>query len=862
MPKTSSTPAKNKKIFIVDISSLFFRSYYAISLHMKNKEGTSTNAVYGVFKMLHKLIKEKSPDYMVICFDTAHPSFRSKLYSEYKANRDEMPEDLQEQVPYLKQMMKVLDLPSLEKKGVEADDLIGSAVQLAKKKKLETYIISGDKDFAQLVDDNVFLYDTMKDIVYDKQGVKGKWGVYPEQMLDYLSLIGDSSDNVPGVRGVGPKGATTLLEKYKDLDTIYKNIDKITGATQKKLKENKKMAYLSKKLISLKSDLKLSLDIKDAEVEDPKNFTDKKREKLKKFLEELDFKSFLNTFFGEQKTTEKPKKTAGESKKIAGQSKKSKESEVGVDEFLKSLEAYETVWIGAKEDSMYVACKKMIAIINPSDYKKVAQIFDEKWIRYAGYNLKHSWGKLNCKKPLAVWDTMIAGHLLDSQSFKSFKDLCSIYLQKNITEEASIYDIYKTHLLLKRDLEARLKDLDLMTIFQHIELPTIAVLYFMEQKGLLLDLEETKKQSKNLGSNIQKLEKNIHKLAGEEFNISSPKQMAAILYDKLKLPKGRKTKSGYSTDIHELVKIKDKHEILPFIIDHRELFKLKTTYTDSLLNLVDPKTKRIHTQFRQASTSTGRLSSVNPNLQNIPIKTERGREIRKCFIAPKGYQLISADYSQIELRILAHITEDPGLVKAFNNDLDIHASTASEIFNVPLKEVSSELRRKAKAVNFGIAYGQGVYGLADGLGIARDEAKDIITNYFKKYKKIRDYIESIKEEAFKKKYVKTIFGRKRFFRESDFKNPRLKAAIERAAINAPLQGSASDLVKKAMIDLNKSLPINILSQVHDELLFECPNKSVDLELEHIISIMENCIELKVPLKVNVATGQNWKQAHS
>lgn len=854
---------KNKKtMYLIDISSLFFRSYYAISANMKNKKNQPTNALYGVFRMFNKLIKDKSPDHIISCFDTKHPSFRKDLYSEYKANRDEMPEDLQEQVPYLKQMMEVLQIPAVEKKGFEADDIIGSLALAAKKENLETYIVSGDKDFAQLVDNEVFLYDTMKEIIYNPAAVKQKWGVYPEQMLDYLSLVGDSSDNVPGVRGIGPKGATTLLEKYQNLDNIYKNLDIVTGSTQKKLQEGKEMAYLSKKLIDLKTDMGLVLDIEKSKLQRPKDFADKDREKLKSFLEELNFKSFLDMFFAQPK----PKTTAQVTPAITSVKKskadQSKDLILKPEDFLNQLEAYETIWLGFKDDSLYMASKKNITILQSSDYKKTSQVLDEKWIRYAGYNLKYSWKKLGCKNPVAEWDTMIASHLLDSQASKPFKVLCSTYIGKSIQEEDSIRDIYKTHLLLKRDMENRLKDLELTKVYKEIELPLISVLYFIEQKGLLLDMKEVKSQSDRLSKDIEKLEKKICELAQEEFNVSSPKQLAVILFDKLKLPKGRKTKLGYSTDSHELIKMKDLHPILPFLIEHRELFKLKTTYTDSLLSLVDSKTQRVHTQFRQASTSTGRLSSVNPNLQNIPIRTKRGREIRKCFIAPKGFQLISADYSQIELRILAHITEDPGLVTAFENDLDIHASTASEIFNKPLKEITSDLRRVAKAVNFGIAYGQGVYGLSSGLGISREEAKNIIANYFKKYKKIKDYIENIKQEAAANFYVKTIFGRKRFFHETDFKNPRMRAAIERAAINAPLQGSASDLVKMSMIKLDASLPISILSQVHDELLFECPNESVDFESKEITNIMENCVKLKIPLKINIATGTTWEQSHS
>ncbi len=844
-----------KKLYLIDISSLFFRSYYAISLHMKNEKGEPTNALYGVFKMLHKLTKEQSPDYLISCFDSKKASFRKEIYPDYKANRGEMPEDLEQQVPYLKMMMDVLKIPYIEKPGFEADDIIGTLALLGRKKKLNTYIISGDKDFAQLVDKNTFLYDTMKDIIYDTQGVKNKWGVFPDQMLDYLSLIGDSSDNIPGVRGIGPKGATTLLEKYGTLKKIYKNIKHISGSAQKKLIDGEEDAYLSQELIQLKTDMKIDLSLKEAALELPHQFSEQDQKQLKDFLEKLSFKSFRNVFF--------PNKSSSEQKKTQPVSKPAHKSKglIKKEEFLEQLEPYASLWLGSQEDHMYLAFKKRITLLEPSDYKDVGKILDEKWVRYCGYNLKSSWKKLDCVKPIAEWDAMVAGHLLDSKTSKSFKNLCYLYLKSTLEDSSSVDDLYKFHQLLRSNLETQLKKSNLESVLKEIELPTISVLYHMEKRGLLLDVEEVERQSKKLEVDIKNREKKIFNLIGEEFNISSPKQLSVILFEKLKLPKGRKTKSGYSTDSHELIKMKDLHVSLPFIIEHRELFKLKTTYTDSLLSLVNPKSKRIHTQFRQTATSTGRLSSVNPNLQNIPIRTERGRQIRECFIAPQGSKIISADYSQIELRILAHITKDPGLIKAFENDLDIHSATASEVFNIPLKDVTVDLRRKSKAVNFGIAYGQGVYGLAEALGVSRQEARDIINNYFKKFKKIKDYIETTKEESFKKGYVETLFGRKRFFDKSEFKNPRLKAAIERAAINAPLQGSASDLVKKAMIQLDESLPIPLLSQVHDELLFECPEDCIELESQEIISIMENCVKLKVPLKINLAIGSSWNEAH-
>ena len=840
-----------KKLYLIDISSLFFRSYYAISLNMKNTKGEPTNALYGVFKMLNKLIKEESPDYVVSCFDTKEGSFRSEIYSEYKANREEMPEDLEQQVPYLKKMMDVLKISYLEKPGFEADDLIGTLVDYGKKHQLKTYIISGDKDFAQLVDDTTFLYDTMKNKIYDSKGVEEKWGVLPHQMLDYLSLVGDSSDNIPGVRGIGPKGAVQLLKTYKDLENIYKNVKLTKGSLQEKLTKGKDQAYLSKKLIALRRDIKINLPLEKTALKRVHEFSKQDQDHLKNFLEELNFKSFVKIFFPENNQPPiKKKKVSNFSKGLVSQQ-----------EFFADLEPYASVWVGSQEEHMYLAFKNRITIIQPSDYQKAGSLLDEKWVRYCGYNLKSSWKNLNCSHPIPEWDAMLAGHLLDSKAAKSFKDLCEVYLKTHSEDLATLEEIYKSHQQLRFCLEDLLKKNHLDHVLKEIELPVVSVLYFMEKEGFLLDTSLIKKLSKELEKDLSKIEEQVFDLMGETFNLSSPKQLSVLLFEKLKLPKGRKTKSGYSTDSHELIKIENLHPSIPLILKHREFFKLKTTYTDSLLSLVDSKTNRIHSKFRQTSTSTGRLSSVNPNLQNIPIRTEKGRKIRKCFIAPLNHKIISADYSQIELRLLAHITEDPGLIKSFENNLDIHSATASEVFNIPLKEVTAELRRKSKAVNFGIIYGQGAYGLAENLGISRQEAKEIILNYFKKFKKIEDYIEDTKKLAAEQGYVETLFGRKRFFDPSSLKNPRLKAAVERAAINAPLQGSAGDLVKKAMIELDKSLPIPLLSQVHDELLFECPEDTCKFESQKIISIMENCAPLKVPLKVNLAIGDNWEEAH-
>ena len=489
--------------------------------------------------------------------------------------------------------------------------------------------------------------------------------------------------------------------------------------------------------------------------------------------------------------------------------------------------------------------------------KSLSSFLDYKWVRYSGHDLKSFWKMLGVQNPVPKYDSMIAGHLTGSLIQPSLRKLFEIYLNIPSSYFLKPEELFYQEQQLQDKLIGLLEKEEMKTLYEEIEMPLIPVLYEMEKKGFCLDLEEIKKQSSNLKTDISNLEFQIYKATGEEFNLFSPKQLGVILFEKFKLPKGRKTKTGYSTDSHELIKIKSLHPVLPLIIEHRELSKLKNTYTDPLIQLRNPETGRIYTEFKQASVMTGRLASLNPNLQNIPIRTERGHLIRKAFIAEKGKQLIAADYSQIELRILAEITGDENLKKAFEDNLDIHSMTASEIFNIPIDKVSSDLRRKSKAVNFGIAYGQGVYGLAETLSIPRAESKQIIESYFKKFKKIKEYIESVKEALKQKNYVKTLYGRKRFFDTDQMKHPRLKSGIERAAINAPLQGTASDLVKKAMIQLNESLPIPILSQVHDELIFESPEDMLKTELKEIKPLMEANEVLQIPLKVNLKAGKNW-----
>ena len=907
------------KLYLIDISSLFFRSYYAISTDMKSEKGLASNALYGTMKILHQLIRKKSPDYVIACFDSKTPSFRKKLYPQYKANRKEMPEDLEAQAPYLKVMMEKLCISHWGKEGFEADDLIASIVSQLEG-QLDIFILSGDKDFTQIVSPSVFLYDQMKEKVYDPKGVESKWGLLPHQMQDYLSLMGDSSDNIPGVRGVGPKKALQLLKTYQSLEGIYQNIASIKGSLKEYLLRDRETAFLSKKLVALKRDIPCHLKLEEAKYKSVSSFSAEEKQALKEFLKEWSFNSLLKGFFPSPSESPKPFKNSwreAEATKEKEEGKKppsldqlqilndfpslarSKFKQLSIEEFRQKLAPYAEVQVGLLKGSVYIAEAGGFILIDKVP-EMLQALLDFKWLRYAGHDLKTVWKRLKLKNPVPVWDSMIAGWLLNpGLASPSLESLLKRELKGEVSIEAlSLQEILKLEGLVREKLIYQLKKENLQTLFQEIELPLIAVLYEMEEKGVLLDFNEIKAQSHHLDRDIKNLEKEIFKLLGCELNLSSPKQLSAILFEKLGLPKGRKIKTGWSTDSRELHKIKDLHSFIPLLLKQRELFKLKTTYTDHLLALRGGegqkkeqgeeqgqeqgkeqgerqgeeqgqeqgekqgerqriKQGRIHTEFKQTGSATGRLSSIRPNLQNIPIRSERGRQIRRAFVAEEGTQLLSADYSQIELRILAHITGDENLKEAFERDMDIHSSTASEIFNVPLSEVSSDLRRRAKAVNFGIAYGQGSFGLSEALSISRAEAKEIIENYFKKFVRIRDYILSIKERLEDKNYVETIYGRKRFFNPEDLKNPKLRAGLERAAINSPLQGSAADLIKKAMIQLNESLPVPILSQVHDELLLECPDGILERESQNIISIMEENDILNVPLKIHLSVGRNW-----
>ncbi len=854
-----------KRLFIVDSSSLFFRAFYAIR-PLTSPSGLPVNAIYGYLSMILKLIKTEQPDYLAFCYDRKEPSFRKEIYSEYKSNRTEMPDDLAKQMPHITRMSDLLGIKSYTQLGFEADDLIGCLSEWGLAHDLAVYIVSGDKDFAQLVKKNVYLYDTMKDTTIDEKGVVEKWGVPPVQFIDYLAMVGDASDNVPGIAGVGPKGAIKLLNEYETLEGVYKNIDKIEGKLKDKLISSKENAFLSKELVTIKTDC-----MSDIKLDDLK-YTMALSPDLEAWLDELNFKTFKKAITdlgalpprtglpapkakdAEDVSTTKP--AAAKPSESATQTLLNLENIKSV-ENLKDLDSDDCFFF-SWQNFVYViiASGELLEMKSHVDWSK--HFKDWTW---SGFDLKTVWKdlKLDIEHAKVKSDLMIDANTLTSKDCSTFEKAVKAMAQAEVSEGTAVSDVLNIVQSMRQQSERQLKENDFYKVLNEVEYPLIPVLYKMEKEGVAVDTKQLHEYSKELQTQIAVLEEQICKIAGQEFNIGSPKQLGQVLFQKMGLESSKKTKTGFSTDNEVLEKL--NHPIAPLILNYREITKLKSTYVDSLPEQISGADNRIHTTFSQALTATGRLSSNNPNLQNIPVKTERGRRVRQAFVAGLGRKILSVDYSQIELRILAHYSNDKGLIQAFESDIDIHAATASEVFGIPLNEVTSELRRIAKAVNFGIAYGQGVFGLSEALGIPRGEATKIIADYFNKFAGVRSYIDETIKFAHENGFVTTLLGRKRFIDELRSKNPAMKKFGERAAINAPIQGSASDIVKLAMIKLDSQIKSKMILQVHDELLFEADEETLVKELPLIQNVMESVIQLKVPLKVNSQIALNWDDAH-
>ncbi len=849
-----------KKLYLVDVSSLFFRAFYAIR-PLTSPSGVPVNAVYGFLSMTLKLLREERPDYIAFCFDLPTPSFRKEIDPNYKANRSEMPEDLVPQMPYMKRIGDVLGIHCIDKLGFEADDLIGTLATWGSNHGLETFIVSGDKDFGQIVNENIFLMDTMKNIKMGPKDVKEKWGVTPGQMRDYLAMVGDTSDNIPGVHGIGPKGAQKLLETYGDLDGIYQHVDEIKGSTKDKMIEGKDSAYMSQKLVTIVCDVPLSTNMPDYALAPVKTT------ELDALLEELNFKALRKNLEGlpnfetgsssSLKSLPNLAPTPESLAKAVAQPSTFKIVESEVSDF----KCPEKIWIFNLTTGIYFVDRSSTIITKAlGEISNWKELLDKQGPKLLGFDLKKIFHQLGLDQPKIEWDSCLAAYALQPGDGTKRDQVLSRWLKEPLADEMSVAEFVEQEFRLFDVLTKELEKGQFEKIYRELDLPLSPILYQIERRGFAIDVDKLLEQGVSLAKEIQAAEKEITRLAGTEFNIGSPKQLAQILFTTLKLPPSKKTKTGFSTDNDVLEKLKASHPIIEPILQYRELSKLKSTYVDALPQLVR-EDGRVHTTLNQASTATGRLSSVDPNMQNIPIRTEKGARVRKAFVAATGNLLMSVDYSQIELRILAHYSDDPAMIQAFRDDLDIHAATASEIFGTPLKQVTSDQRRAAKAVNFGIAYGQGAFGLAENLGVPRAEAQDIINRYFKRFPGVATYISSMIERAKEQGFVETLMGRRRYMHELQSANAMIRKFGERAAINAPIQGTAADIVKKAMIDVFALTEAKMILQVHDELLFEGPKELLESEKPLIIKTMESAMELKVPLKVNAAIGPNWDEAH-
>lgn len=918
------------KLIIIDGNALIHRSFHAIPPTLRTKDGQLVNAVYGFTSFLLKALNEFHPEYVVLTLDRKAPTFRHEAYEDYKAKRVKAPDELYEQIPFVKKVATAFNIPIFELDGYEADDLIGTICEQTKKhKNLENIIITGDLDTLQLIDSKTKVYTMSRglsdSVLYGADQVRGRYNLLPDQVIDYKALRGDVSDNIPGVKGIGEKTASDLLVEFKTLDGVYKAVEKdnpkIKPRILELLKANKTNAYMSRELatINLNAPIKFSL----ADVE----FSSFKLDNVMALFSELEFRSLLNKVKDVRDTLNKAHggraetetETAGtktkgrdektESAKFARNAKKFDYQLIDDDKkfaaFLKKLKTRKDFTCDTETSGLDPITAELLGIsfswkegeayfilANAKRLEALKPILENPKVKKYGHNLKFDWRVLKNQgvdvKGLA-FDTMIASYLLNPSSRQhnldslvftelGFEKISKADLASSqptqLTLDFKALDADKLSLYSCEDadftnrlvaiLSKRLKEEKLEELFDKIEMPLIPILGAMENNGIKMEMAPLAKLSAEVAAKLEKLEKEIHKLAGSKFNINSTKQLKEVLFEKLEIPTDnlKKTKTGFSTAEDELIKMRDLHPIIPFIQDYRELNKLQTTYLSALPLMINPKTGRIHTSFNQTITATGRLSSTEPNLQNIPTRTEEGQKIRGAFVAETGYELAGFDYSQIELRLAAHISGDKKMIATFNNAEDIHSATAAEINEVELGEVTKQMRREAKAINFGIIYGQGPHGLSQGAGISYARASEFIKKYFLTYPNIKKMMDSSIKEAQEKGYTITLFGRKRSLPEITSSIPAIRRAAERMAINTPLQGTAADLIKIAMIEVSKLIggkedEIRMLLQVHDELIFEIRKDKLEDYLPQIKKIMESGLKLRVPILVEENSGHSW-----
>ena len=864
-----------KKLLILDSNSILNRAFYGVR-YLSAKDGTPTNAIYGFLNILLKLIKEQEPDYICAAFDVKAPTFRHKQYEGYKAQRKPMPEGLAAQMPLAKDVLRAMGVTILEKEGYEADDIIGTVARLCEESEISCFIATGDKDDLQLASDKTKVILTVtksgynETIIYDDKAVKEKYHVTPTEFIDVKALMGDPSDNIPGVKGVGEKTAMSLIEKHHSIEYIYENIDDIglKGAMLQKMKDGREMAFMSKELATINRNTPIEFNAEKCVFDGFEN-----NGELYEILKRLELNSIIK----------KLDLSGGDNVKESEDIFKDFSYQVG-DKNMISGDKVTVVldFDGDNISSAAVGAGNNAVVLNEQD--DIKELLEDDSIAKVMFDVKEAIVKLNCRidiKNIAD-DTAIAAYLVDpAKNEYTIEKLASEYfgtvIEKPEVKQLSLLDDVETDRseylakcavalgVLNERIGDKIKENGQEKLYQEVELPLVTVLAHLEINGFLVDDHQLKEFADKLGEKIDALTNEIYMLAGEEFNINSPKQLGVILFEKLELKPVKKTKTGYATNADVLEKLRDKHPIVNFIMEYRQLAKLKSTYCDGLRAVVNPNTHRIHSVFTQTVTVTGRLSSTEPNLQNIPTRTELGREIRKMFVAKEGYVLVDADYSQIELRVLAHIANDETMINAFRNNEDIHAVTASQVLGIPLEDVTKEQRSSAKAVNFGIVYGIGEFSLAQDLHISVKEAKAYIESYLEKYHGVRNYMESIKEQAKKDGYVKTMLNRIRYIPELKSPNYNIRQFGERVALNTPIQGTAADIIKLAMVRvdnrlINEGLKSKLILQVHDELIVEAHKDEVDKVKQILSEEMQSAMELNVPLKVDMSTGHSWYDA--
>ncbi len=889
-------PTKKPTLYLIDGAGYYFRAYFAIR-SLSNSRGLPTNAVYGFAMMLKKILKDRNPDYVVMTLDAKEKTFRHEMYEPYKAHRPQMPEDLALQLPYIDKLIDGFNLATMRLPGWEADDIIGTIAKKAVENGFDVTIVSSDKDLMQLVEPGVKIFDSMKDKEIGPDEVVEKFGAPPDKVIDVLGLMGDSSDNIPGVPGVGPKTALQLVNEYGDMEKVLAAAD---GMKKKKLRENlikfADQARLSKKLATV------ALDVPVNFAPESWKYLDPDPAKLRELFTELEFPSLLKELEPQKPKLPRDYIAVLDEKTFGDMVKEMRES----GGFAFDTETTSKYPMLARLVGMSFSCKEGKAYYLPLRHgcegdpcqlpeslvlPEIKKLLEDPAIKKYGQNIKYDAIVMSHEgitiHPIG-FDTMIASYLANpsgrhnlstlaleqlGETMIEFSDVCGsgakqITFDKVPIKEATDYaaeDADITYRLVDI-FRTKVESEGLKELMDQVETPLIEVLARIERNGVLVDKDKLAELSITIGDDIKWLEENIYKEVGTEFNINSPKQLGEILFENLKLPGGKKTKTGFSTGVDVLEDLAEFHPAPKLVLEYRKLAKLKNGYVDALPKMINPDTGRIHTSFNQTITATGRLSSSDPNLQNIPIRTELGRKIRRTFIAPPGHKIVSADYSQIELRLLAHYSGEKALLDAFNNGDDIHTLTAAEIFNVVPQLVTTDMRRVAKTVNFGVIYGQTAFGLARGLKIPQSEARKYINGYFEKYPGIREYIDRVVKDAKDKGYVTTLLGRKRRLPDIKSKNRQARQFAERNAVNTPMQGSAADLIKKAMITIHHRLKdegfaSKMILQVHDELVFETPEAEVDRLIEMVRHEMENVWKLDVPLVVDVNAADNWEEAH-